>query len=55
MCVLVEDAAESRVSLDVEAGDQRRILDRSGQRLEGPGVHEALMRPVLVVDVLELA
>jgi hypothetical protein len=36
-------------------GDPVRVLDRCGQRAEGAGVRKALMRPVLVVERLELA
>jgi hypothetical protein len=36
-------------------GDPVRVLDRSGQRVEGAGIRKALVRPVLVVERLELA
>jgi hypothetical protein len=55
MYVLVEGAAESRASVYFEARDPLRILDRSWQWAEGAGVPDALVRPVLVVEVLELA
>jgi hypothetical protein len=42
-------------SVDVQVGYPVRGGDRFGQRREWPGVHDALMRPVSVVDDLELA
>jgi hypothetical protein len=55
MLVLVEDAAEAVTSVDRQMGNPVRIGDRFGQRREWPGVHDALMRPVSVVEGLELA
>jgi hypothetical protein len=55
MLVLVEDAAETVTSADVELDDPVRIGDRFGQRFEGSGVRNALVGPVLVVEGLELA
>jgi hypothetical protein len=55
MFVLVEGAAEAIKSADVESGKLVRIGDRFGQRLEWPGVGDALVRPVCVVEGLELA
>jgi len=47
MFVLVQDAAETIASTDVEAGKPVRIGDRFGQRLEWSGVGDALVRTVL--------
>jgi len=55
MLILVEDAAKSRSSSYVQMGDAVRVLDRGRQRVEGAGVRKALVRPVLVVERLELA
>lgn len=55
MLVLVEGAAEPRSPSCVQTGDPVRVLDRSGQRVEGAGVRKALVRPVLVAGRLELA
>src|SRR4051812_12617800 len=55
MFVLVEDAAEALVSSYVQLGDLVRIDDRRGQWMEWAGVGDALIRPVAVVEVLELA
>jgi hypothetical protein len=55
MSVLMEDAAESVVFSYVKAGDSPWIADRGRQWLQGAGVGDALVRPVLVVEVLELA
>lgn len=54
MLVLVEGAAKSRSSSYVQMSDPVRSLDRSGQWVEGAGVRRALVRPVLVVERLEL-
>lgn len=55
MRVFVQGAAEPRSSSCVEARDPLRIVDRFGQRTQRAGVREALVRPVLVVENLELA
>jgi hypothetical protein len=52
---LVEDAAEALVFSYVQVGDLVRIGDRRGQWIERAGVRDALMRPVAVVEILELA
>src|SRR4051795_12741930 len=55
MLVLVENAAEAVASSDVEAGRHVWISDPRGQRGQRTGVRDALMRPVSVVELLELA
>jgi hypothetical protein len=55
MLVLVEDAAEALVSSYVQLGDRVRIGDRRGKWMQRAGVRDALMRPVPVVESLELA
>lgn len=55
MRVLVQGAAEPRASSYVEACDPLRIVDWFGQRTQRTGIREALVRPVLVVENLELA
>ncbi|MGW3513446.1 hypothetical protein [Streptomyces sp. NPDC000994] len=55
MSVLVDGAAESGPSSYVQVGDPVWVLDRGGKRVEGTGVREALVWPVLVVERLELA
>src|SRR3954470_20384897 len=55
MLVLVEDAAEALVSSYVQTGDLVRIGDRRGQWMQRGGVRDALMRPVAVIEILELA
>jgi hypothetical protein len=55
MSVLVEDAGESVVSADVQAGDLVRIGDRLGQCANGCGLAKRPMGAVLVVVLLELA
>ena len=54
MLVFVKHAAESVVSSYVKAGDLVRNHERHGQWLERPDVCDALMRPVPVVELLEL-
>ena len=54
MSVFVEDAAEAVTSVDVQVGQPARIGDRFGQRREWPGIRDALVRPVFVVEDLEL-
>jgi hypothetical protein len=55
MPVLVEDATEAIASVDVKAGGGSRPGDRWGQREQRPGVGDSLMRPVGIVELLELA
>jgi hypothetical protein len=55
MFVLVEDSAEAVASSYVEAGDLLRIGDRRGQGVQRAGIRDALMGPVSVVEVFELA
>ncbi|WP_406415403.1 hypothetical protein OH809_42915 [Streptomyces sp. NBC_00873] len=55
MLVLVEDAAEPFTSPYVEASDLLLIADRDRQRVQRAGVLDALMGPMGVVEVLELA
>ena len=50
----MEHAAESVASSYVKAGDLVRSCQRHGQWLERAGVGDAFMRPVPVVEVLEL-
>jgi hypothetical protein len=54
MSVLVEDAAEAVASSYVEAGYHVRIGDRRGQDVQRAGICDALVRPVRVVELLEL-
>jgi hypothetical protein len=54
MAVFVEHAAESVASSYVKAGDLVRSREWHRQRLERAGVGDALVRPVPVVEVLEL-
>ena len=54
MLVLVKETAESVGSMDVEAGVFVRIGDRFGERVQRAGVRDALVRPVRVVELLEL-
>jgi hypothetical protein len=55
MPVLVEEAAEAVASVDVEPCGTVRPGDRWGQRAQRPGVADPLMRPVRVIELLELA
>ena len=52
--VLVKHSTEPVVSSYIEAGDLARAHERRGQWLERAGVGDALMRPVPVVELLEL-
>ena len=54
MLVLMEQSAESVASSYIKAGDLVRNHERHGQWLERAGVRDALMRPVPVVELLEL-
>jgi hypothetical protein len=54
MLVLVENAAEAVASSYVEMGHLVWISDRRGQRAQRSSVADALMRPVSVVELLEL-
>jgi hypothetical protein len=49
MFVLMEDATETITSSYVEAGHLGRIGDLRGQRVQRPGVGDALVRTVSVV------
>ncbi len=53
MMVLMKHPTESVASY-IKAGDLVRNHERHGQWLERSGVRDALMRPVPVVEVLEL-
>jgi len=55
MLVFMEDAAEAVASSDVQAGYLVRVCDRGGQCAQWPGVGDALVRAVGVVELLELA
>ena len=55
MFVLVQDAPKAITSMDVQVGDPMGVGDRFGRRGEWSGVRDALMRPVPVVEDLELA
>ncbi|MGI3197556.1 hypothetical protein ACRJ4W_31760 [Streptomyces sp. GLT-R25] len=50
----MKETAESVGSMDVEAGVFVRIGDRFGERVQRAGVHDALVRPVRVAELLEL-
>ena len=54
MLVLMKYATESVASSYVKAGVLVRSRERHGQWLERAGVRDALMRPVPVVELLEL-
>lgn len=54
MLALMKEAAESVGSMYVEAGGFVRIGDRFGERVQRAGVRDALVRPVHVVELLEL-
>jgi hypothetical protein len=54
MFVLVKDAAESVASSYVEMRDPVWFGEWRGQWVQGPGVGDALVRSVLVVELLEL-
>ena len=53
MLVLVKHPTDSVASSYIKARDLVRNHERHVQRLERPGVRDALMRPVPVVEVLE--
>lgn len=55
MLVFVRGAAESVASSDVEAGDLAGVGEWFGQWAQWSGVRDALVRPMLVVEVLELS
>jgi hypothetical protein len=55
MVVLVEESAEAVVSSYVQVGDLVWISDRWRQRAERPGIGDALVGSVLVIELLELA
>src|SRR5215467_18796 len=54
MFARVEDSAQPLASSDVQAGDLLWIGDRRWQRTQRPGVRDALMGPVVVVEDFEL-
>ena len=54
MLILMEYSTESVASSDVKAGVLVRSRERHGQWLERAGVRDALVRPVPVVELLEL-
>jgi|GEM_PF-6388871 len=54
MLILMEHSAESVASSYVKAGELVRGYEWHGQWLERAGVRDALMRPVPVVELLEL-
>jgi hypothetical protein len=54
MLVLMKHPTESVVSSYVKARDLVRSCQRHGQWLERAGIRDALMRPVPVVELLEL-
>ncbi|MGW3045540.1 hypothetical protein ACWC9T_37200 [Kitasatospora sp. NPDC001159] len=51
----MEEAAEPVGSAYVEASDVLGVIDWLGKGAEGSGVRDALVWPVLVVELLELA
>jgi hypothetical protein len=53
--VLVQHTAKAITSVDVQTGEPVRGGDRLGQRGEWPGVRDALMGRVRVVEDLVLA
>lgn len=55
MVVLVEDAAETVMSVDVQMGEPVRVGDRFGQRSRRSDVRDALVWSVLVVEGLVFA
>ena len=55
MLVFVQGAAEAVVSSDIKTGDLVSIGERCGQRAQRSGVGDTLMRPVTVIEALELA
>ncbi|MEU6369990.1 hypothetical protein ABZ876_30765 [Streptomyces sp. NPDC046931] len=55
MLVLVAYAAESVASSYVKVKDPGRVVDRLGQRAERAVVADALVGPMRVVEVFELA
>jgi hypothetical protein len=54
MLILMKYSTESVASSYVKAGGLVRSRERHGQWLERAGVRDALMRPVPVVELLEL-
>jgi hypothetical protein len=54
MLVLVQHAAEAVTSVDGQVCEAVRFGDRFGQRCQWPGVRDALMWTVLVIEDLEL-
>jgi len=54
MLVLVEDAAKAVLSADIKTGGGNRCGDRRRQSAQRLGVGDALVRPVRVIELLEL-
>jgi hypothetical protein len=54
MCVRVKEAVESAASLDVEAVGAVGFGDRFGGRPQGCSAVQGAVRPVLIVEGLEL-
>jgi len=54
MLVFVKDTTEAVTPVDVQPGELARVGDRFGQRFQRPDVVDALMRSVLVVELLAL-
>lgn len=50
MLVLMENAAEAITSVDAQLAELVRVGDRFGQRCEGAGVRDPLMRSVKVIE-----
>ena len=55
MEILVDGAAESVVSADVQVGDPVRVGDRFGYRTQRGSLFHCLVRPVPIVVGFELA
>jgi hypothetical protein len=55
MSVFPEDATESIISADVESGDPGLAAAQAGKWAERGGLLEGPVRPVFVVEGLELA
>lgn len=55
MFVFSEDPAEAVASVDIQVGEAVPVGDRFRQWCQRPGVRDPLIRPVAVVEDLELA
>ena len=53
MLAFVEDAAEAITSADVQMGYLVGIGDRGWQRMQWPGIGDALVRAVSIVELFE--